>query len=330
MLSDRSSQGQNDGRRVGSASASQRSTEPPAHDERWLVRRRVWRRTTSEVEFPDAPDAEDIGTEALVGNRMAWELLVARCRRARPVAALTSTAERTGFVTAVYDGSGRLRLNASRVTSEGVIVRGGHAAGHTASEGVVAHDPHEEANLSVPQLLMGTAWVERVHRRGAGLVAAAAAWAPRLPRSGSRPSGPGSACCCSPSRTAPTSSRRSFEPPSSSARFRQPCAGACSGINFLVLNGGPRVGDFTRRRGRVGVGSASFCVVGGALAALVGTSLYALMVPELGAVRRFRRSRSALKTGPHLASCSGSLTGIGSCRLATSPGSLRRRRARHP
>ena len=52
------------------------------------------------------------------------------------------------------------------------------------------------------------------------------------------------------------------------------------GINFLVLNGGPRLGDLTG--GLMGSAwGATFSVVAGGLAALVGTGLYALAVPEL-------------------------------------------------
>lgn len=52
------------------------------------------------------------------------------------------------------------------------------------------------------------------------------------------------------------------------------------GINFLVLNGGPRLGDFTGGLAASAWG-ATFSVVAGGLAALVGTGLYALAVPEL-------------------------------------------------
>lgn len=52
------------------------------------------------------------------------------------------------------------------------------------------------------------------------------------------------------------------------------------GINFLVLNGGPRLGDFT---GGVAasVWGAWFSVLSGGVAAIIGTALYALTVPEL-------------------------------------------------
>lgn len=52
------------------------------------------------------------------------------------------------------------------------------------------------------------------------------------------------------------------------------------GINFLVLNGGPRLGDFTGGLAASAWG-ATFSVVAGGLAALVGTGLYALAVPGL-------------------------------------------------
>jgi len=52
------------------------------------------------------------------------------------------------------------------------------------------------------------------------------------------------------------------------------------GINFLVLNGGPRLGDLTG--GLVAsASSATFSVVTGGLTALVGTALFAHAVPEL-------------------------------------------------
>jgi predicted MFS family arabinose efflux permease len=52
------------------------------------------------------------------------------------------------------------------------------------------------------------------------------------------------------------------------------------GLNFLVLNGGPRLGDFTG--GLVASAwSAPFSVVTGGLAALIGCGLYALASPQL-------------------------------------------------
>lgn len=52
------------------------------------------------------------------------------------------------------------------------------------------------------------------------------------------------------------------------------------GINFLVLNGGPRLGDLTGGLMATAWG-ATVSVVAGGLAALVGTVLYALAAPEL-------------------------------------------------
>jgi MFS family permease len=52
------------------------------------------------------------------------------------------------------------------------------------------------------------------------------------------------------------------------------------GINFLVLNGGPRLGDLTGGL-MASAWGATVSVVAGGLAALVGTGLYALAVPEL-------------------------------------------------
>lgn len=52
------------------------------------------------------------------------------------------------------------------------------------------------------------------------------------------------------------------------------------GINFLVLNGGPRLGDLTG--GLVAsVWGATVSVVGGGLAAIAGVALYARAVPEV-------------------------------------------------
>ncbi|MGZ8565543.1 MAG: MFS transporter [Actinomycetota bacterium] len=59
-----------------------------------------------------------------------------------------------------------------------------------------------------------------------------------------------------------------------------PVRGRVWGINFLALNGGPRLGDLTG--GLVASAwSPTFSVVSGGLAALVGVGLYALAVPEL-------------------------------------------------
>lgn len=59
-----------------------------------------------------------------------------------------------------------------------------------------------------------------------------------------------------------------------------PVRGRVWGINFLVLNGGPRLGDLTG--GLVASAwSPAFSVVTGGLLALVGAGLYALAVPEL-------------------------------------------------
>jgi MFS family permease len=52
------------------------------------------------------------------------------------------------------------------------------------------------------------------------------------------------------------------------------------GINFLVLNGGPRLGDMTAGMMAAAWG-ATFSVVAGGLAAVVGTGAYALAVPPL-------------------------------------------------
>lgn len=52
------------------------------------------------------------------------------------------------------------------------------------------------------------------------------------------------------------------------------------GINFLVLNGGPRLGDLTAGL-MASAWGATFSVVVGGLAALVGTGAYALAVPDL-------------------------------------------------
>jgi MFS family permease len=52
------------------------------------------------------------------------------------------------------------------------------------------------------------------------------------------------------------------------------------GINFLVLNGGPRLGDLTGGL-MASAWGATFSVVAGGLAALLGTGLYALATPEL-------------------------------------------------
>jgi MFS family permease len=52
------------------------------------------------------------------------------------------------------------------------------------------------------------------------------------------------------------------------------------GINFLVLNGGPRLGDFTGGL-MASAWGATLSVVAGGVAALVGTVLYAVAVPDL-------------------------------------------------
>lgn len=52
------------------------------------------------------------------------------------------------------------------------------------------------------------------------------------------------------------------------------------GINFLVLNGGPRLGDMTAGM-TAAVAGAAFSVVAGGLASLVGAGLFAVAVPEL-------------------------------------------------
>jgi predicted MFS family arabinose efflux permease len=59
-----------------------------------------------------------------------------------------------------------------------------------------------------------------------------------------------------------------------------PVRGRVWGINFLVLNGGPRLGDLTGGLVASAWG-ATFAVVTGGLAALIGCGLYALAVPEL-------------------------------------------------
>ena len=59
-----------------------------------------------------------------------------------------------------------------------------------------------------------------------------------------------------------------------------PVRGRVWGINFLVLNGGPRLGDFTGGLAAAAWG-ATFSVVAGGLTAMGGTLLYALAEPAL-------------------------------------------------
>jgi hypothetical protein len=64
------------------------------------------------------------------------------------------------------------------------------------------------------------------------------------------------------------------------------------GVNFLVLNGGPRLGDMTAGITASGWGATASVVVGG-LAAFLGVGAYALAAPEL---RRYTASGGLAST----------------------------------
>jgi MFS family permease len=123
-------------------------------------------------------------------------------------------------------------------------------------------------------------WLTRVHREGLGLVLAAVAWGAAITLfglSGDRlwlallllAVGGGADIVAAILRA--TIIQR---------EVAAPVRGRVWGINFLVLNGGPRLGDLTGGLIASAWG-ATFSVVVGGLAALVGTVLYALAVPEL-------------------------------------------------
>lgn len=70
--------------------------------------------------------------------------------------------------------------------------------------------------------------------------------------------------------------------------------GRVGGINVVVLNGGPRLGDLAAGLTATAWGAA-FSVVSGGLASLIGAALFLLVVPEL---TRYRTSGSTEEALP--------------------------------
>lgn len=123
-------------------------------------------------------------------------------------------------------------------------------------------------------------WLARVHRQGLGLVVAAAVWGAAVVGfgvSGDRlwlallllAIGGGADIVAAILRATIIQ----HEVPA-------PVRGRVWGINFVVLNGGPRLGDFTGGLVASAWG-ATFSVVTGGIAALIGTGLYAVAVRDL-------------------------------------------------
>lgn len=69
--------------------------------------------------------------------------------------------------------------------------------------------------------------------------------------------------------------------------------GRVGGISFVVLNGGPRLGDLTAGMTAAAWG-ATFSVVSGGLASLIGAALFLLFIPELSRYRAYGRIEEAL------------------------------------
>jgi hypothetical protein len=65
------------------------------------------------------------------------------------------------------------------------------------------------------------------------------------------------------------------------------------GINFVALNGGPRLGDLAAGL-TAAVWGATFSVVSGGLASLIGAALFALTVPKLARYRTCGRGEEAV------------------------------------
>lgn len=123
-------------------------------------------------------------------------------------------------------------------------------------------------------------WIARVHRQGRGLVVAAVTWGAAIALfglSGDRLElavlllaiGGGADIVAAILRSAIIQ----HEVP-------EPVRGRVWGINFLVLNGGPRLGDLTGGLA-AGAWGVTFSVVAGGIVALIGTGLYALATPAL-------------------------------------------------
>ena len=123
-------------------------------------------------------------------------------------------------------------------------------------------------------------WLERVHRQGLGFVIAAVVWGAAIALFGL--SGPNLAVGLALLAAAGGADIVAAILRASIIQHEVPAfvRGRVWGINFLVLNGGPRLGDMTAGATAAAWGATASVVTGG-LAALVGVCAYAIAVPEL-------------------------------------------------
>lgn len=123
-------------------------------------------------------------------------------------------------------------------------------------------------------------WLKDVHRQGRGLVIAALAWGAAIVLFGLSGDRFGLALLLLAIAGGADIVAAIIRATIIQHEVRESVRGRVWGINFLVLNGGPRLGDMTAGMTAAAWGATPSVVVGG-LAALVGTAFYALTVREL-------------------------------------------------
>jgi MFS family permease len=123
-------------------------------------------------------------------------------------------------------------------------------------------------------------WLEHVHRQGLGLVAAAAVWGAAVAAFGLSGANLWLGLLLLAVAGGADVVAAILRATIIQHEVPEFVRGRVWGINFLVLNGGPRLGDMTAGMTAAAWG-ATFSVVAGGVAALIGTGVFAVCVPEL-------------------------------------------------
>lgn len=123
-------------------------------------------------------------------------------------------------------------------------------------------------------------WLKDVHRQGLGLVVAAMAWGVAIALFGISGEHFGLALLLLAVAGGADVVAAIIRATIIQHEVPEVVRGRVWGINFLVLNGGPRLGDMTAGMTAAAWG-ATFSVVVGGLAAVIGAGIYALAVPDL-------------------------------------------------
>jgi predicted MFS family arabinose efflux permease len=123
-------------------------------------------------------------------------------------------------------------------------------------------------------------WLEHVHRQGLGLVVAAAVWGAAVAAFGLSGANLWLGLLLLAVAGGADVVAAILRATIIQHEVPEFVRGRVWGINFLVLNGGPRLGDMTAGM-TAAVWGATFSVVAGGVAALIGAGVFAVCVPEL-------------------------------------------------